>query len=507
MKVLIVDDQFNDDDGMPLNTEVNLANFFEQQGFRVTYGVEWEGLWNSKEVLCYAPECGEDILTQFRELFCFSRYDPELVLLDIDLRNEKDGLDILVEIRKRDEEVPVLVMSAFHNIDSQRMGQLAYRAGREHANNFVSKAELARNPTCIFEHVKDSSDYRTDRIQQNLSNLINTKSGGYDLMECEKLGNISFFLQEDYCILEAVNTHFGEIARCGDEVRVLDIGCGTGRYEELLVRETPENVTVTGIDMASGMLRAARRKESLAMPLDCKRVVLDRGYAEYFNDATRYDFVIMGFGFLGYCDAPRVLRNVRENILKANGKVFVSFYQYDSPYYDIWAKQTEELIRLFHECLENDKTTEAEEIRSSIARIKAELPLATVISRDQFDLFVDADKPRQIKVVPMGNTGFERMIRASGFRLQDGIRQYLVSCCGYDHGFLQSVMHCHGQRANSMFDHLSAPYEKFYKLAHKDLCENERLDCLDLGLVERDYRIASKSRMPGYYCSALLEQP
>ena len=351
MKILIVDDQFNRHDGMPLSSSFNLHKFLERNDYSITYGTEWKYNLATPEVLCYAPEGShQSVISVFREIICFTSSDPDLILIDICLLPDNEdttGIDLLGEIRERDQEVPVIIMSAFDRISTVNKHKLAFRAGKGDADYFLSKRDLAENPDIIFHYVKDINAYNTDRVQQKLSNLISEEVDGYDLMECANLGTVAFFLQEDYALMQSIDKKMQSYSSKAP-LNLIDIGCGTGRFEELLFGKYDDRIKITAIDMASGMLRTARQKTILAEAQRKGQLILDRGFAEYYKSNSLFDFAIMGFGFLSYCDSRRVLNNLRKNLLKDDGLLFVTFYQYDSAYYDIWEEDIFSLLKIFY---------------------------------------------------------------------------------------------------------------------------------------------------------------
>lgn len=83
--------------------------------------------------------------------------------------------------------------------------------------------------------------------------------------------------------IELINSFLLEI-RIGKETRVLDIGCGTGNYTELLQKVTRSEVY--GVEPSEGMLAKAKEKES--------KVVFKQGNAQELPfDDNFFDFVYM----------------------------------------------------------------------------------------------------------------------------------------------------------------------------------------------------------------------
>lgn len=508
MKILVVDDQYNATDGMPLTADIDLSDFFKGKCYNVTYGFEWEDPLPANEVLCWVPPKA-DTIAAFRSLFCFSSCDPDLIVLDIDFGCACDGLQLLDYIRARDKEVPVVVMSAFEGLSASERVKSAFKAGQGAANHFIAKRDLAKQPELLLQFLKPPDAYVTDRTQQKLANQINVNHNGYDLMECEHLGSLSFFVQEDYTLVNGFKQCFASELEQGDEIRILDIGCGTGRFEELFLTRFRDAIRITGIDMASGMLKTASRNPFFKPFLDDGKLTFDRGFAEHYSDRERYDFAILGFGFLSYCDARAVLTNLRRNVLKDSGIAYVSFYQYDSPYYEIWRDEINELLDLCKKLKKAEEGGTAEDtdrLEASVARVRKRLPLATTISRDLCKIYVMADRLDEFSTVPFGVNEFKRLSRSCGFSVRGDVAQHLawLSCC--DNNMLKALMHgSSGQGKPSRFDDFKARYERFYMETHGNSDENTLSGKLDLSAVEQDHTIAEKSDLLGYYSSAFLE--
>jgi ubiquinone/menaquinone biosynthesis C-methylase UbiE len=77
---------------------------------------------------------------------------------------------------------------------------------------------------------------------------------------------------------------------CPNAKRILDVGCGTGRHAEALVKE--HGYQVDGLDIESGFLEIARTR--------CPEGRFFRGDMASFNLDDSYDAVICLFSSIGY---------------------------------------------------------------------------------------------------------------------------------------------------------------------------------------------------------------
>ena len=82
----------------------------------------------------------------------FEASPPDLVLTDILLPGERDGLDLLKEVRRRRPEVPVIVMTAYGSVER------AVRAMRDGAHDFLEKPiDLRRLRQLVAGALRDAA--------------------------------------------------------------------------------------------------------------------------------------------------------------------------------------------------------------------------------------------------------------------------------------------------------------------------------------------------------------
>jgi two-component system nitrogen regulation response regulator NtrX len=96
---------------------------------------------------------------------------PSLVLLDVWLQGSRlDGLDLLVEIKRRDPSIPVLVISGHGNLDT------AVAAIRRGASDFIEKPFEAERLLLLVERATE-----TERLKREVASLRATVGRGTDL--------------------------------------------------------------------------------------------------------------------------------------------------------------------------------------------------------------------------------------------------------------------------------------------------------------------------------------
>lgn len=118
-----------------------------------------------------------------------------------------------------------------------------------------------------------------------------------------------------------------QIPRLAKDVKILDLGAGTGIVAEELVKAGYSNVTL--LDFSAKMLAEAKKKKSLKA---CKFIRQD---VKKLNPKNKYDLIISIFLFAGNTyfkeeEMPKLWKLVRK-YLKPNGIIALYGYDYQPP--------------------------------------------------------------------------------------------------------------------------------------------------------------------------------
>jgi DNA-binding NarL/FixJ family response regulator len=100
--------------------------------------------------------CGdaEDAISALRRI---DQLKPDLIVLDLSL-NGPDGLDVLKDIRARDPNLPVLILSM---LDELLYAERALRAG---ASGYIMKQEATERVLVAIRRILDGEIYVSDRM-------------------------------------------------------------------------------------------------------------------------------------------------------------------------------------------------------------------------------------------------------------------------------------------------------------------------------------------------------
>ncbi len=270
------------------------------------------------------------------EQFRFSEVQPDMIVLDVNFNDIEDavkkdfpgqdprllGVHLLEILRRMDPDIPIVILTAFGNLNT------AFGAGHYRANAFYSKEEAFKEGSVIetrLQAVLAESRYTYDREQQQLADEVAEK---YHTLEASSPGTVAYWLFEEQKIIATVQS----VKK--PEVQVLDIGVGDGRSPDVLLREFPNKVRVTGIDFSGKMLDKCRRRFSREMVNGDIR--FERCIAEQlpFENAC-FDVIIAGFGFLSYSASTRVLEGIHR-VAKPDAHILLGSYNYDALFYDVW---------------------------------------------------------------------------------------------------------------------------------------------------------------------------
>ncbi|MBE9054152.1 class I SAM-dependent methyltransferase [Nostocales cyanobacterium LEGE 11386] len=106
-------------------------------------------------------------------------------------------------------------------------------------------------------------------------------------------------------------------AEIAPEVTVLDIGCGTGEFEQLLLTENPQQV-ITGVDISAEMLLVAQQKCRTYSHVSFQDASVSN--LPFVNNS--FDVIVSASAF-HYFDAPHAALMEIRRVLKPEGKVFI----------------------------------------------------------------------------------------------------------------------------------------------------------------------------------------
>lgn len=330
---------------------------------------------------------------QFIELLSKGELLPDAVLLDVDFEaltdtdtlelvdprdgNEKGwpkrewGHAVLRTIKRIDPDLPVLMLTGL------TATTVAFKAGRFGADEFCDKATLQYALDQADEELNPHADDFMARVTRAIDvcrdralydhehlKLVDEFAKSYDFEERGKCATLAYYRFED----DLIDQTLRELLNSSPSVsrlRVLDLGCGTGRIEEFLCRNPRRSysldaVEIAAVDFSGKMLDKAMAKleaipecavamgRNLPQRGDAKlHVSLFRAPAENLEFLQHrypagFDFVIMGFGLLSYVKYGDVLPAVVAGgsntglvpLLRSGARVLFSVYNEQSAVYD-----------------------------------------------------------------------------------------------------------------------------------------------------------------------------
>lgn len=216
-------------------------------------------------------------------------------------KKSNDERDPLKTLQKRIESVGFSRKNEVYYCKNCKVDYQIYTIYNFEIPNFIvdiSREEVARHIELANEYAKeyDQTEFFSNRV-------------------------IGFFSEfEKQVILPDVEDYYHE---CGETVRILDIGCGTGRM--LTPLSELGNVEIYGLDISAGMIRRAADK--LMNKNNVKLVIGDSQYLPF--QRSIFDICLMNFGVISFApDHEKVLRDLNF-VTKENGIVWLSTYNAD----------------------------------------------------------------------------------------------------------------------------------------------------------------------------------
>lgn len=167
--------------------------------------------------------------------------------------------------------------------------------------------------------------------------IQNTFAEHYDQNELSNTGTVSAILWENENLLSAVREY---IKSAGNrKIRILDLGCGSGRFEEVLLTDNsiePSIESITAIDFAPRhIVNARQRLAHFLRPKEFKKVTFLRRIVERLNwPANHFDFVIAGFGIVCYTKTHLTLPQIGR-VLRPQGVALINGYNSAALTYEV----------------------------------------------------------------------------------------------------------------------------------------------------------------------------
>lgn len=226
------------------------------------------------------------------------------------------------------------------------------------AGSAVSLLEGAGIPTLIhlnnveqfqvWELAKAASGFAsTENIVEDINNVLNSRkfnprtlhvenefAKNYDEKELEGAATVSAIIRENEYVLNLIEGHIKE----GKNFVLLDMGCGTGRFEELLLKnsEISDRIKkIYAVDFAPRYLVEARtRLAHFLGKNEMDKILFYRKIAENTHFPNDYfDIIIASFGIVCFSRFHLILPEIRR-ILRPGGLVVFTGYNRNAMTYE-----------------------------------------------------------------------------------------------------------------------------------------------------------------------------
>ena len=277
---------------------------------------------------------------------------------------ENWGHAILKTIKRIDPDLPVIMLSVIKKADA------GFHAGRFGAEDYYYKdtlemaledSEVAQNFQGRIERAIEYCQRRAIYDHEHLR-TIDGFAAQYDVQERGKCATSAYYRFEN-AFIDRVLSGLVKSAPNSRRIRVLDIGCGTGRIEEFLCKNADRTydlgkIDIVGVDFSGRTLDIAYEKLKerpechVELGRNCEaaddhrlHVSLFRAPAESLQFLTerypdKFDFAIMAFGLLSYVRYKEVLPSEVHGtqsglvpLLNIGAKVLFSVYNEQSAIY------------------------------------------------------------------------------------------------------------------------------------------------------------------------------
>ena len=120
--------------------------------------------------------------------------------------------------------------------------------------------------------------------------------------------------------LKEVTGHFFEFLPKLDNLKILDVGCGTGETLSYLSRILDKNSKITAIDISQSMIEFAKNKLSAQSNFHQYDFIVDDAQTHTFNK-NYYDLLISRFGMMFFSNPLLAFKNLYYS-LKKGGEIF-----------------------------------------------------------------------------------------------------------------------------------------------------------------------------------------
>ena len=120
--------------------------------------------------------------------------------------------------------------------------------------------------------------------------------------------------------LKEVTEHFFKFLPKLDNLKILDVGCGTGETLSYLSRILDKNSKITAIDISQSMIEFAKNKLSKQSNFHQYDFIVDDAQTHTFNK-NYYDFLISRFGMMFFSNPLLAFKNLYHS-LKKGGEIF-----------------------------------------------------------------------------------------------------------------------------------------------------------------------------------------